>query len=159
MTPFDRLHPRPLQLWLRSVYSPVKHQGSKTVIIPSCILRELSWWLHPNLKKGVAFKTLLPSGMIVMDPSGTGWGAHFDYLQIQGTWSPEAMRLHIGVLDLQAIRLAYMTLLLVLWHMIVQVLIDNTKRCLFIPLCRETIKLWNWCCTLIAVHLLGTRNS
>lgn len=37
-----------------------------------------------------------------------------------------------------------MTLLLVIWHVVVQVPIDNTKRSLFFLLCREAIKLWNW---------------
>lgn len=42
-----RLHLRPLQTWLDSVYSPSHLPLDAVLMIPSCILVFLNWWLDP----------------------------------------------------------------------------------------------------------------
>lgn len=60
---------------------------------------------------GLSFSSTSPTMILITDTSGISWGAHMDHQQMQRTWSPEDMGLHVSVLGLRAIMLACMAFL------------------------------------------------
>ena len=71
------------------------------------ISAHLDWWQNPaNVMK---CSDLLPkdcSIQLFTDASNDGWGAHLDQSSTKGQWSKQEKRLHINVLELNAVSLA-----------------------------------------------------
>ena len=73
------------------------------------ILQHLKWWLQEDLyHQGILLKIDPPSYTIFTDASLSGWGAHVEPggLLFHGVWTQDKSRLHINVLEMQAIFLS-----------------------------------------------------
>ena len=62
---------------------------------------------------------------MVTDASLLGLGGHLGEVEIRGLWSPAEARLHINLLELRAINLAWKTFLSSIKERLVQVFTDN----------------------------------
>lgn len=89
-----------------------------------------------------------------MDVLGTGWGPNLNHLQMQGTLSQDILNLHINILELRPVILAYVALLPILRNSMMEILTDNTSAMSYIdkqvgigssPPCQEAVKLLMWC--------------
>ena len=104
--PFGRLHIRPLQLHLQSLWSASRDLPSTPIPLSKEVESCLRWWLHvPNLSRGVPLVPPPFSVRIFTDASTMGWGAHVEGKEFQGTWSPADKLNHINVLEMRAITL------------------------------------------------------
>lgn len=156
-------------MWLQMVYSPKPHADSP---FPQ-VLFPLHWWTDPcQVCIGVP---ILPSSLdktIITNAFLVGWGEHMGNHMMQGTWTPGESRMHIIILELQAVRKVCQAFLPFTRSHNVLILLDNvaTTVCYInkqgvtnsTVLCLEAINLWHWCIAhhilLSAAYLLGIQN-
>ncbi|XP_021346948.1 uncharacterized protein LOC110446233 [Mizuhopecten yessoensis] len=95
VVPLGRLHIRPLQLFLLSVWSPVSRQWDVYIPLPESVKESGRWW---TLESNVL--------TLYTDASMTGWGAYLSGQTSFGVWSGEQLSEHINVLEMRAVLLA-----------------------------------------------------
>ena len=105
----DRLHLRPLQLCMLSVWRPHILPLDHQVPINSMIRFHLKWWMDSNrFVQGTLIHPPDPNAFLNMDASHYGWGAHLEpmSLSFHGRWSDDQSQLHINMLEIMAVRFA-----------------------------------------------------
>ncbi|KAK3092798.1 hypothetical protein FSP39_007315 [Pinctada imbricata] len=89
LTPWARLHMRPIQYYVLSFWRPHKDNLLQLIPIKELLVQHLNWWLNlNNLSEGVPL--YLPQSVTLWtDASKTGWGAHMEMHQISGIWNAQ----------------------------------------------------------------------
>lgn len=91
--------------------------------------------------------------MIILDASLLGWGAYVDSNVVPVTWTPREIRMHINLLELQAVCEACKAflpfiqshhLIIVSENITIIFYINNQGGARSIPLGIEAVTLWNW---------------
>ena len=127
LVPLGRLHKRPLQRGLRDRWNPVSLPWDHRVELgqwwSAAVLR---WYDTAWLLQGVPVSLPLPSAHLFTDASMQGWGAHLDAQVASGLWSAAQQRLHINLLEMEAVRLALLAFLPSLRRSHVLLRADNT---------------------------------
>ena len=101
-----RLHLRPLQMCLLSVWKPHILPLDHQVTINSMIKFHLKWWMNTNrFVQGMPIHTPDPKTFLYTDASHYGWGAHLEpmSLSFHDRWSKNQFQLHINMLEIMAI--------------------------------------------------------
>ncbi|XP_021361806.1 uncharacterized protein LOC110455772 [Mizuhopecten yessoensis] len=102
-----RLHIRPLQLFLLSVWSPASRQWDVYTPLPESVKESARWWtLESNVLAGVPLVRASPAMTFYTDASMTGCGAYLSGQTSAGGWSGEQLSEHINVLEMRAVLLA-----------------------------------------------------
>ena len=152
-----RLHLRPLQMCLLSVWKPhilpLDHPISINGMIPS----HLQWWINPiRFETGTSIHPPDPEFFLYTDASHYGWGAHLEptTLSFHGRWTENQSQLHINMLEMMAIRLALKQAKTFIHHSCIMISTDNTMVVSYINkqggthspnLCVEVWEILNWC--------------
>ena len=126
----DRLHLRPLQMCLLSVWKPHILPLDHQVPITRMIKCHLKWWMNSNrFVQGMPIHPPDPEIYLYTDASHFVWGAHLEpmSLSFHGRWSEDQSRLHINMLEIMAIRFALIKALKYIRHSCVMISTDNTK--------------------------------
>ena len=104
-----RLHLRPLQMCLLSVWKPHILPLDHPIPINGMIRSHLQWWINPiRFETGTSIHPPDPKFFLYTDASHYGWGAHLEptTLSFHGRWTENQSQLHINMLEMMAIRLA-----------------------------------------------------
>ena len=111
-----RLHLRPLQMCLLSIWKPHILPLDRQVTINSIIKFHLKWWMNTNrFVQGVPIHPHLPTPtpadpqiFLYTNASHYGWGTHLEpmSLSFHGRWSEDQSQFHINMLVIMAVRLA-----------------------------------------------------
>ena len=104
-----RLHLRPLQMCLLSVWKPHILPLDHPISINGMIRSHLQWWINPiRFETGTSIHPPDPKFFLYTDASHYGWGAHLEptTLSFHGRWTVNQSQLHINMLEMMAIRLA-----------------------------------------------------
>ena len=105
LTPFSRLHMRPIQFYVLSWWKPHKDSMYQTIPVKETLFQHLQWWTrYNNLFAGIPLATHTIT--IWTDASMFGWGAHMEDQQVSGVWNPQQSAQHINWLELKAVDLA-----------------------------------------------------
>ena len=106
LTPFSRLHMRPIQFYVLSWWKPHKDSMFQTIPVKETLFQHLQWWTrYSNLFAGIPLAT--PHTITIWtDASMFGWGAHMEDQQVSGVWNPQQSAQHINWLELKAVDLA-----------------------------------------------------
>ena len=97
-----RLHLRPLQMCLLSVWRPNILPLDHQVLINSMIRFHLKWWMDTNC---FVQRTFIhppdPNAFFFTDASHFGWGAHLEQMRLSfyGPWLEDQSQLHINILE------------------------------------------------------------
>ena len=124
-----RLHLRPLQMCLLSVWKPHILPLDHQVTITEMIKFHLKWWMNSSrFVQGMPIHPPDPEIYLYMDASHFGWGAHLEpmSLSFHGRWSEDQSRLHINMLEIMAIRFALIKALKYIHHSCVMISTNNT---------------------------------
>ena len=101
-----RLHIRPIQWHLHRYWIDTLSYGTR-IPVPHKLRCHLRWWGCTSiLDNGTALHTPKAEVLIFTDASTTGWGAHCQGEDIQGSWEVHQRSLHINVLELRTILIA-----------------------------------------------------
>ena len=140
---------------------------------------EVDWWLeHIKIENLRAIRDPIITIIITTDASKEGWGGTYKNLntqrrlKTQGPWSEEQRKLHINVLELQAVQNSLESLANKAENTSIKVMLDNTSAVAAIKkmgsskswrLNKIATEIWNWCRSkgimLIAKHLPGSMNK
>ena len=60
-----------------------------------------------EMRSGIPLQVLSPSLLLYTGASMTGWDSHLQYLTAARVWSKEERELHINVLEMKAVQLAW----------------------------------------------------
>ena len=104
-----RLHLRPLQICLLSVWRPHILPFDHQITISSMIRFNLNWWMDNNrFALGTSIHPPDPNVFFFADASHYGWGAHLEPMRLSfhGRWTEDQSQLHINMLKMMAIRFA-----------------------------------------------------
>ena len=104
-----RLHLRPLQMCLLSVWRPHILPLDHQITISSIIRFHLKWWMDTNcFVTGIPIHPSDPNVFLFTDASHYRWGAHFKLMRLSfhGRWTEDQSQLHINMLEMMAIRFA-----------------------------------------------------
>ena len=119
-----RLHLRPLQICLLSVWRPHILPLDHPITINGMIRSHLQWWVNMNrFKTGTTIPPPDPKFFLYTDANHFGWGAH---LQPMRRWTEEQSQLHINMLEMMAIRLALKQVITFIHHSCIIIPTDNT---------------------------------
>ena len=160
-----RLHLRPLQMCLLSVWKPHILPLAHKVTINSMIKFHLKGWMNTNrFVQGMPIHPPDPKTFLYMDASHYGRGAHLEpmSLSFHGRWLEDQSQLHINMLEIMAIRFAVIKALKYIHHSCVMISTDNTTVVSYINnqggggggvgggihspnLCVEVWKILQWC--------------
>ena len=152
-----RLHLRPLQMCLLSVWKPHILPLDHPISINGMIRSHLQWWINPiRFKTGTSIHPPDPKFFLYTDASHYGWGAHLEptTLSFHGRWTENQSQLHINMLEMMAIRLALKQAKTFIHHSCIMISTDNTTVVSYINkqggthspnLCVEVWKILNWC--------------
>ena len=152
-----RLHLRPLQMRLLSVWKPHILPLDHPVMINGMIRSHLQWWINPNrFETGTTVHPPDPKFFLYTDASHLGWGAHLEptTLSFHGRWTEDQSQLHINMLEMMAIRLALKQAITFIHHSCIMISTDNTTVVSYINkqggthspnLCVEVWEIFNWC--------------
>ena len=126
-----RLHLRPLQMCLLSVWRPHILPLNHQVPVNSMSQFHLKWWMDTNrFVQGTPIHPLDPSVFLYTDASHYGWGAHLEpmSLSFHGRWSEDQPQLHINInmLEIMAIRFALKKVIKYIHHSCVMISTNNT---------------------------------
>ena len=124
-----RLHLRPLQMCLLSVWKPHILPLDHQVMINSMIKFHLKWWMNTNrFVQGIPIHPPDPKIFLYTDASHYGWGAHLEpmSLSFHGRWLEDQSQLHISMLEIMAICFALIKALKYIHHSCVMIATDNT---------------------------------
>ncbi|MCG7876485.1 MAG: reverse transcriptase domain-containing protein [Candidatus Thiodiazotropha endolucinida] len=173
LIPNARLFMRPIQLHLLAFWSPASMDLEVSIPVTQHLKSHLQWWLNPaNTMKGRSLQQKHTQLTITTDASKQGYGGHVGNRYIQGTWSESQQKLHINLLELEAVFLTIKHFLPILKNKTVLVRSDSTTVVQYItkqggtkspPLCYRTWDLWNFAIQnnihIKAAHILGCRNT
>ena len=152
-----RLHLRPLQMCLLSVWKPHILPLDHPISINGMIRSHLQWWINPiRFETGTSIHPPDPKFFLYTDASHYGWGAHLEptTLSFHGRWTENQSQLHINMLEMTAIRLALKQAKTFIHHSCIMISTDNTTVVSYINkqggthspnLCVEVWKILNWC--------------
>ena len=152
-----RLHLRPLQMCLLSVWKPHILPLDHPISINGMIRSHLQWWINPiRFETGTSIHPPDPKFFLYTDASHYGWGAHLEptTLSFHGRWTENQSQLHISMLEMMAIRLALKEAKTFIHHSCIMISTDNTTVVSYINkqggthspnLCVEVWKILNWC--------------
>ena len=152
-----RLHLRPLQMCLLSVWKPHILPLDHPISINGMIRSHLQWWINPiRFETGTSIHPPDPEFFLYTDASHYGWGAHLEptTLSFHGSWTENQSQLHINMLEVMAIRLALKQAKTFIHHSCIMISTDNTTVVSYInkqggthspSLCIEVWKILNWC--------------
>ena len=152
-----RLHLRPLQMCLLSVWKPHIFPLDHPISINGMIRSHLQWWINPiRFETGTSIHPPDPKFFLYTDASHYGWGAHLEptTLSFHGRWTENQSQLHINMLEMMAIRLALKQAKTFIHHSCIMISTDNTTVVSYINkqggthspnLCVEVWKILNWC--------------
>ena len=152
-----RLHLRPLQMCLLSVWKPHIFPLDHPISINGMIRSHLQWWINPiRFETGTSIHPPDPKFFLYTDASHYGWGAHLEptTLSFHGRWTENQSQLHINMLEMMAIRLALKQAKTFIHHSCIMISTDNTTVVSYIDkqggthspnLCVEVWKILNWC--------------
>ena len=102
--PLGQLHVRPLQFHLKTHWNLTRHARTQPVSVPDHMKTHLRWWVNsPAMEVGVPLKPFTPQETVFTDASREGWGAHWNGLEVAGTWDT-AEHVHINILEMRAVR-------------------------------------------------------
>ena len=124
-----RLHLRPLQMCLLSVWKPHILPLDHPISINGMIRSHLQWWINPiRFETGTSIHPPDPKFFLYMDASHYGWGAHLEptTLSFHGRWTENQSQLHINMLEMMAIRLALKQAKTFIHHSCIMISTDNT---------------------------------
>ena len=128
LVPNARLHMRPIQLHLLSFWKPSKDSLEMEVPCTRHLLGHLKWWCLPaNILKGQSLRQVQTTVTITTDASKSMYGGHMGNSYMQGVWSEEEKKLHINILELEAVFLAVKHFLPAIKGKTVLLKTDNTK--------------------------------
>ena len=151
-----RLHLRPLQMCLLSVWKPHILPLDHPISINGMIRSHLQWWINPiRFEPGTSIHPPDPKFYLYTDASHYGWGAHLEptTLSFHGRWTENQSQLHINMLEMMAIRLALKQAKTFIHHSCIMISTDNTTVVSYINkqggthspnLCVEVWKILNW---------------
>ena len=97
-----RLHLRPLQMCLLSVWKPHILPLDHPISINGMIRSHLQWWINPiRFETGTSIHPPDPKFFLYTDASHYGWGAHLEptTLSFHGRWTENQSQLHINMLE------------------------------------------------------------
>ena len=152
-----RLHLRPLQMCLLSVWKPHILPLDHPISTNGMIRSHLQWWINPiRFETGTSIHPPDPEFFLYTDASHYGWGAHLEptTLSFHGCWTENQSQLHINMLEMMAIRLALKQAKTFIHHSCIMISTDNTTVVSYINkqggthspnLCVEVWKILNWC--------------
>ena len=156
-----RLHLRPLQMCLLSVWKPHILPLDHPISINGMIRSHLQWWINPiRFETGTSIHPSDPEFFLYTDASHYRWGAHLEptTLFFHGRWTENQFQLHINMLEMMAaflaIRLALKQAKTFIHHSCIMISTDNTTAVSYINkqggthspnLCVEVWKILNWC--------------
>ena len=126
-----RLHLRPLQMYLLSVWRPHILPLDHQVPINSMIRFHLKWWMDTNrFVLGTSIHPPDPNTFLFTDASHYGWGAYLEpvRLSFHGRWSEDQSQLHINMLEMMAIRLALRKAIQYIHHSCVMIYTDFIQQ-------------------------------
>ena len=105
VVPHCRLRMRPIQLYLLAKWDLNLKDLEMQVPVEEVILQHLQWWKNPaNVLKGVPLEQQLVQEIVTTDASQLyGWGGHLQNMEVQGSWNSEESRLHINLLEMEAV--------------------------------------------------------
>ena len=169
-----RLHMRPIQLYLLSLWRPSRDPLEASVPIRAPLRPHLIWWTDKGrLSEGVPISPPEPDFTLLTDASLQGWGAHLEPagLMTSGSWSDQGSLEHINNLELRAVFLALKFFHTRILDKCVMVASDNTTVVSYIrkqggthslSLFSLTREIFLWCArfnvTLRAKHIPGKQN-
>lgn len=98
---------RDFQRWVASLrLCTRRHLRRGVKITPACVAALLPWREPTSLTAGVSLGAVSSRVTLTTDASLKGWGATLMGRTVNGIWSRKMARLHINVLELQAVFLA-----------------------------------------------------
>ena len=125
IVPYGRLHFRVLQTFCR-FHMHRKVRRFHKVVVSSSVLKDLLWWSDPiHVFRGLPMTPPVPDFQIQTDASTTGWGINFRNQIISGTWNQQDQLLHINLLEMKTVLIAFERLQNHLQDRCVLFLIDN----------------------------------
>ena len=152
-----RLHLRPLQMCLLSVWRPHILPLNHPITITGMIRFHLLWWINTKrFETGTPIHPPDPKYFLYTDASHFGWGAHLEpmSLSFHGRWTEDQSQLHINMLEMMAIRLALKQAITFIHHSCIMISTDNTTVVSYINkqggthypnLCVEVWEILHWC--------------
>ena len=123
-----RLHLRPLQLCLLSVWKPHILPLDHQVTVNGMIKFHFRWWMDTNrFVQGIPIHPPDPNVFLYMDASHFRWGAHLEpmSLSFHGRWSGDQSQLDINMLEIMAIHFALIRALKYIHHSCAMISTDN----------------------------------
>ena len=118
-----RHHMRPIQWHLKRCWH-VPESLEKVIPLPKSLHVHLRWWLDPDkVLRAQPLHPLQHALQLFTDASNEGWGAHLGDYTARGLWSKSEGDLHINLLELKAVILAFV----LCWNQTISVCTDNTK--------------------------------
>lgn len=105
---------------LHGLHADSPRQGT---VIPPVVDRPTSYM--PFLRSS-------PDKTIISDASMVGCGAHMDDHMTKGIWTPQESRMHINVLELQAVKKACQSFLLFIRSHLAHIMSDTTTTVFYI---------------------------
>ena len=107
MVPEGCLHMRPFQFHLKEHWRFPQLLDS-LLPLTETISVHLDWWQNPsNVMRGADLHPKDHSIQLFTDASNEGLVAHLDQNSTKSLWSDEGKRLHINILELKAVSLAF----------------------------------------------------
>lgn len=172
--PWGRLHMRPMQIFLLSVWRPHRDSLDQMLYLPHDLLKEAwSFWTDESLLcQGMPLSSPSPQIVVQTDASLSGWGAQVDSGHlVSGEWSPLEAEHHINWLELRAVEKALGEVSAIVQGKVVLIKSDNSTTVQYInrqggtrsgTLCSLTFRLLRWCrckgIVLRAEHIPGRLN-
>ena len=97
-----------------------------TVTLNAIAKEELAWWIK-NLELSNRRAIIYPPSQILMqtDASNKGWGAVCQGIRTRGLWSKREQEYHINLLELLAIKFAFLTFGKMMDFKSVDIQVDN----------------------------------
>ena len=172
VVPLCRLYMRPIQFHLLSHFRPASRDLQVPVPMVHSVRNHLQWWMmDSNIFPGVPFQEDRPQMTLTTDASLHGWGAFCGGETLSGVWTEEESRLHINILELEAVVRALRALSSLVQGRSLTVFTDNTSVVAYInrqggtrsqDLCMRAWTLLQWCqrnnILLRASHIAGKEN-
>ena len=173
VVPLCRLHMRPLQFHLLTFFRPAERDLTVPIPLSESVRPHLRWWRQDrNLFEGIPFGVWRPQLTVTTDASLSGWGAFCEARTLSGVWTAEEAKLHINLLELEAVVRAVKSLADIAEGSCLTVFSDNTTTVAYINrqggtrspnLCLKAWFLLLWCRShdiqLRASHIAGKDNT
>lgn len=152
-----KIHTRDLQYCLKSQWtqSLTSQNQNLSVWKDQGAISELLWWAdRGNTDRGVPIHRCPNDLQVFTDSSLQGWGAHLNFMEIKGKWSPLESQMHINNLELKVVHLALKHWKSKVSGKTVLIATDNTTVVAYInkqggtqsrSLCLEIKELLQWC--------------